>query len=146
MGRLRLGLLLFTVSAGTAQASDFSRQPPEPITGFAEWPSISGEVQTTELSFGYRFYVNPERPALYQVMRYRLRLHGEGAASTEKFLWVERPGERVPIRCFELPLGQGAVWREMRPGTSEYAREMHTLIAVLGHQNRDARRQAEADR
>jgi hypothetical protein len=131
--------------AARGETADFTRQPPAAIFGFASWPSVSGEVRSDALSFGYRFHVNPDRPALYSVMRYRLREPPGGAPFTEKFLWVERPGARTPIRCFELSLGDGARWRELTPGTDEYLREMGTLMAVLGHQNQDARRRARAE-
>lgn len=140
--------MLLTASAGV-EANDFTRAPPEPITGFVDWPFLSGELQTGEMSFGYRFYVNPERPALYSVMRYRLRGAKEGVAPTEKFLWVERPGQPSPMRCFELRFataGKEAGWREMAHGTQEYEQELQTLRAVLAHQHRDMQKHLSADR
>ena len=145
--RLGLALLLLAASAG-AFADDFTKTPPETVAGFVDWPFLSGELRSGELSFGYRFYVNPERPALYSVMRYRVRGAKDGLLPTEKFLWVERPGELTPMRCFELMAsagGSGASWREMTPGSSEYAQELRTLRAVLAHQSREMQRQLPAD-
>ena len=96
---------------------------------------MTGEVATPSLAGGYRFFVNPARPGLYSVMRYRLRAApGSDLVPAEKLLWVERPGEPVPLRCFELlPAARAgtAAWREMEPGTPEYLVEMQTVIAVL---------------
>jgi hypothetical protein len=146
--RLGLALLLVAASAG-AEVDDFTQAPPEPLAGFVDWPFLSGELQTASLSFGYRFHVDPERPALYSVMRYRVRGAKGGLVPTEKFLWVERPGRAAPMRCFELRDAagrQGAVWREMTPGTPEYVQELQTLMAVLAHQNREMQRQLQAVR
>lgn len=140
--------MLLAASAG-ASGEDFAEAPPEPIAGFVDWPFLSGEFQAGGLAFGYRFHVNPARPALYSVMRYRLRANGQDPPPTEKFLWVERPGQPAPMRCFELqgPSGAKAVgWREMAPGTREYTQEMQTLRALLILQNREMQRQLQAVR
>jgi hypothetical protein len=146
---LGLALSLLAASAG-AEAEDFTQAPPEPIAGFVDWPSLSGELQVVEMSVGYRFYVNPARPALYTVMRYRVRPPAEGLPPTEKFLWIERPGQAaVPMRCFELQGASGGrppAWSEIAPGTPEYTQEMQTLRAVLTLQNREMHRQLQAGR
>src|SRR5262249_37640054 len=109
---------------------------------------VSGELTAPELSGGFRFYVNPERPALYSVMRYRLRSPAhvrDEKPATEKFFWVEHPGGPLPMRCFELldsgAAGTTAEWRELLAGTPEYVNEVRTLISVLAEQNRESRRQ-----
>ena len=72
------------------------------IAGLSGWELMAGELEPPGLAVGYRFYVNPARPALFTIMRYRVRATGTGKAPTEKFVWVERPGEPVPLRCFEV--------------------------------------------
>jgi hypothetical protein len=139
---LRLAVVLLAAAAGADEA-DFARAPPVAIAGFDDWRILSGEVGATPLAFGYRFYVNPQRPGIYSVMRYRLRTEKDGRKATEKFLWVERPGKREPMRCFELGPGSGGAektWREMTPDTAEYQREMRILMAVLHGQNAESRR------
>jgi hypothetical protein len=139
---LRLAVVLLAAAAGADEA-DFARAPPVAIVGFDDWRLLSGEVGATPLAFGYRFYLNPERPGIYSVMRYRLRSAQGGQPSTEKFMWVERPGQRQPIRCFELGPGSGRAektWREMTPDSAEYQREMRILMAVLHGQNAESRR------
>lgn len=125
--------------AGMARAGgqDFATELPGSLRGIDELELVAGAFETASLSAAFRFYVRPERPALYEVMRYRLRraTGGAGAAPTEKLVWYEHPGRREPLRCFERiePGASGtARWREMASGTAEYDAEMRTLMAVLG--------------
>ena len=128
--------VLLLVGVARAGGQDFSAELPGGLRGFDDLELVAGVFETASLSAAFRFYVRPERPALYEVMRYRLRrLSGsEGAGPTEKLVWYEHPGRREPLRCFERiePGGDGAArWREMASGTAEYDAEMRTLIAVL---------------
>jgi hypothetical protein len=140
---------LLVLATARVDAADFTTPPPYAIAGFHEWEVVTGELVTPGVAGGYRFFVNPERRALYSVMRYRLRARPGSTeiAPAEKFLWVERPGEPVPMRCFELRpsggsgSGTAAAWREMEPGTEEYLVEMQTVMAVLA-----ARRRENSDR
>jgi hypothetical protein len=138
---------LLVLAATGVDGADFTLLPPHAIAGLAGWEVLAGELEPPGLAAGYRFYVNPARPALYTIMRYRLRAGGKGTAPTEKFVWVERPGEPVPLRCFEvvppIPPGTKPSWREMRPGTQEYMREMQTVVAVLGARQRQEAKRAE---
>ena len=123
--------------ASASSAADFQAPPPHAIAGLAQWEVLAGELASSRLKAGYRFYVDPRRGALFTVMRYRLRA-GEGVvAPTEKFVWNERPGDRVPLRCFEWVESSGiGSWRELGPGSPAYLREMRTLLLVLSEQNR----------
>ena len=145
--RVRWLRALLVLAASSAEGADFTLAPPHAIAGLAGWEVMVGELEPPGLAAGYRFYVNPARPALYTVMRYRVRAEGTGAAPTEKFVWVERPGERVPLRCFEIvaptPPQTESSWREMQPGTEEYVREMQTVVAVLGARQRQEAKRAE---
>ncbi len=137
-----LGPLLLTASWVTA--ADFTAPPPHPIAGFATYEVFQGEVASPRLKAGYRFYVDPARGALFKVMRYRLRATHAEPMPTEKFVWNERPGQGVPLRCFEwTETPEGGAWRELGAGGADYAREMSTLTLVLSEQNRDYRRQIE---
>lgn len=142
---------LLVLAASGVEGADFTLAPPYAITGLAGWEVMDGELEPPGLAAGYRFYVNPARPALYTVMRYRVRDEGTRPAPTEKFVWVERPGEPVPLRCFELvaptPPRTDPSWREMRPGTEEYVREMRTVIAVLAaRQRQEVERSEQAEK
>ena len=128
--------VLLLVGVARAGGQDFSAELPGGLGGFDDLELVAGAFETGSLSAAFRFYVRPERPALYEVMRYRLRrlAGGEGAVPTEKLVWYEHPGRREPLRCFERiePGAPGAArWREMASGSAEYDAEMRTLIAVL---------------
>jgi hypothetical protein len=78
-------------------------------------------------------------------MRYRLRGSGE-QSPTEKFVWNERPGQRIPLRCFEwVEAMDGGEWRELSHGGAAYESEMMTLRLVLAEQNRAYHRQVERE-
>jgi hypothetical protein len=135
---------LALLSGPWASAADFLAPPPYPIAGFAAYEVFAGELSSPRLNAGYRFYVDPAHGALFKVMRYRLRAPSGGPAPTEKFVWNERPGQRVPLRCFErVEAAGGEVWRELDPAEAAFGREMATLTLVLMEQNRAYRRQLE---
>jgi hypothetical protein len=100
----------------------------------ATWEKIEGDVETTDSAVSYRFYVNPIRPALYELTRYRLTLTVQGAdgsserrTQTEKVLWNAEPERKKPILLYELRDGS---WRKLEHGTPEYILEMGTAIHV----------------
>ena len=131
-------LALLLVS--TASPADFQAPPPLPVSGIADWEVFAGELASPRLKAGYRFYVDPRRGALFTVMRYRLRAEPGTPAPTEKFVWNQRPGDRIPLRCFEWIEATGAgSWRELGAGSPAYRQEMQTLLLVLSEQNRHAR-------
>jgi len=132
--------------ASLARAGDFAAEPPLPIARFAAFEVFGGELHSPRLRAGYRFYVDPARAALFSVMRYRLRSNGTGVLPTEKFVWNERPGQGVTLRCFEwVEAGGGGSWRELSAGSAAYGQEMQTLRMVLYEQNRDYNRQLERE-
>lgn len=138
-------LAVFLLVAGSpAAAADFAAPPPYPIAGFAAYEVFQGEIASPRLKAGYRFFVDPARGAMFTVMRYRLRATSGESAPTEKLVWNERPGQRVPLRCFEwAETAEGGAWRELGAVDAAYEREMSTLRLVLSEQNRDYRRQIE---
>lgn len=127
MLRLALAWLLLLSGAGALRGDDFAPRLPELLPDMSRWEVITGELLTTSgAQVSYRFMVNPARPGLYQVMRYR-RAPLAGA-SNEMLVFNEHPGQREPLRCFE----RAAVgWRELAPRTSEYDQEMANLIQLL---------------
>jgi hypothetical protein len=121
----------------------------------AGWERFTGQASTDDGTVVYELYVNPVRPALYEITRYRMttsapddkgrpRRHEE----TEKVLWNPAIGPREPLRAFEwidkpswksLWLGDPGEWRRIDPSTPAYASEMRTAIRVyrLHNQGRD---------
>jgi hypothetical protein len=141
-----LACLVVLLVAPPVGAADFTVEPPFPIARFADFEVLGGELVSPQLRAGYRFYVDPARAGLYTVMRYRLRSSGGGEPPREKFVWNERPGLPVPLRCFEwVEAVGGGSWRELDAGSAAYEREMQTLRLVLSEQNRDFRRRLERE-
>jgi hypothetical protein len=117
----------------------------------AGWERYAGQARIGESAVVYELYVNPVRPALYEITRYRLtstaldtdgrrRSHEE----TEKVLWNPATVPRQPLRCFEwvtqkswkkLWLGASGEWRRIEPSTAAYKSEMETAIKVYNLHN-----------
>jgi hypothetical protein len=134
--RQRIALVAFAAAAiGIAWAFTpaLPEEMPSPAT-LAGWEKVEGEAETVDSAVSYRFYVNPIRPALYELTRYRLTRIVQGAdgsterrPETEKVLWNARPDAKQPIICYELRDGS---WRKLEHGSPEYILEMGTAIHV----------------
>jgi hypothetical protein len=122
----------------------------------AGWERFAGQAAMGDTSVVYELYVNPVRPALYEITRYRLTTTGTGSdgrslshEETEKVLWNAAPGTREPLRAFEwiakrtwrkLWLGAAGEWRRIDPKTAAYKSEMRTAIRVYAlHNDRGTR-------
>jgi hypothetical protein len=94
------------------------------------WERIRGQGEGEPGYVAYEFHVNPARPGLYELTRYRIhpraRQGQPAAVLTEKILWNSDPG-RAPLRCYELV---GDQWRALTPGSDRYREEMFTAIGV----------------
>ncbi len=143
MFRLLLSLS-FLVGSSTSTGDDFAKPLPGDLPDVSGWERITGDVETERLEATYLLYVNPQLQALYQVMRYRVRLLSPTTdaerqyRSSEKLIWNEKPG-RVLVRCFELVSAPGGAapgtlptWREISHGTTEYDTEMRMGMELLG--------------
>jgi hypothetical protein len=120
--------------------------PPSAVT-LAGWERADGQAEEADWAVVYSLYVNPLRPGLYEVTRFRVdrlqRRPGAAArrrAETEKLLWNARPGTREPLVCYERAPQRGWrtlwlrrwSWRRLTPGTSEYQGAMFTALRVYG--------------
>jgi hypothetical protein len=90
--------------------------------------------------------VDPERPGLYRITRYRtLALptppESSPEAGNEILLWNAYPAERTPLLCFErvarrrfftLWLVPHWTWDRIEPGTARYQAEMFRAIQIYG--------------
>jgi hypothetical protein len=127
--------LVLLVSTGTfAAGADFATALPDGVSDVAGWEVVSGEFETAGLRGDYRFYVNPQRQAMYQLMRFRTASGGGagGPLGAERVAFVRRPGTPEPMLCWERqPAGAGTEWRALVPGSSEYTSEMSMLMRVL---------------
>jgi hypothetical protein len=117
----------------------FAPSLPDGVGDVSDWERITGEFETTTARGAYWLYVNPARPAMYQLMRYRVELlpgwpgaQGRRGAA-ERVAFVRKPGVREPMLFWELdPPGAGHGWRAIAAGTEEYRTEIAVLMAVLG--------------
>jgi hypothetical protein len=134
-------LLLALAAPPAARGADgrFAARLPEAVGDVASWERITGEFETEAARGSYRFYVNPARRAMYQLMRYRVELLGprtgaqarRGAA--ERVAFVPRPGTPEPMLFWaRRPPGTTPAWREIGAGTDEYRAEIGVLMEVLG--------------
>jgi len=144
---LATGLLL----AGAARAADpdgralFATTLPAGAGDVSGWEIVTGSFETETERGAYRLYVNPQRSAMYQLMRYRVELRLPANAqeqqrgTAERVAFIRRPGVREPMLCWERLPGDAPAWREITAGTDEYLLEMNVLMQVLAA-HRAARR------
>jgi hypothetical protein len=136
---LATGLLL----AGAARAVDwdgsalFAPTLPEGAGDVSGWEVVAGSFETQTERGAYRFYVNPQRSAMYQLMRYRVELRAptnlqeQQRGIAERVAFIRRPGSVEPMLCWERLPGDEPAWREVAAGTAAYVLEMNVLIRVL---------------
>jgi hypothetical protein len=147
---------LVLVACATAASSPhlIDRLPPElpDAMTLAGWERYAGEARMGDSSVLYELYVNPVRPALYEVTRYRVTStardsdgRSQRRDETEKILWNPATVPRQPLRCFEwiakrtwksLWLGQTGEWRRIEPATPAYESEIRMAIQVYNLHNR----------
>jgi hypothetical protein len=139
--RWAAALLLALVALAAGQDTDpgFAPVLPEGVGKVTGWQIVTGDFETATARGAYRFYVNPARAGMYQLMRYRVEVRGAAGAagrergSAERVAFIRRPGVREPMACWERqPAGASSAWRELQAGTEEYKFEMGMLIQVLG--------------
>jgi hypothetical protein len=135
---LLLALAVPAAASGPDAEPVFAPSLPDGVGSLAGWEIVAGDFESKDARGSYRFYVNPARGALYQLMRYRVELRGPAGAAqpdrggAERVAFVRRPGVREPMACWERqPAGSTPAWRELAAGTAEYNAEMGVLIQVL---------------
>jgi hypothetical protein len=138
--RLTLALALLVAGAGplSAQPVAFSPTLPDGIIDVSSWQVVSGDFETAQIRGGYRLYVNPARPALYQLMRYRIDRGAQAPPEHDARLGVERvayirnPGVREPlVYWLKQPPGSRSDWEQVPHGTREYQLETGLLMRIL---------------
>ena len=55
-------------------AAPFAPALPPGVVDVTGWEIVTGDFETTRARGAYRFRINPSRQAIYQLMRYRVRL------------------------------------------------------------------------
>jgi len=131
-------------------AAELSRKlPPETPSAetLAAWERADGEAEDGPQVVVYSLLVNPRRPGLYEITRFRVdRFEARPGArprrvkDSEKLIWNARPGTREPLVCWERVAHRGWRtlwlrrwrWRRLAPGSAEYRAAMFTALRVYG--------------
>jgi hypothetical protein len=139
-GWVAVGLLLLGGAPATGQdgADLFALDLPGAVVDVRGWQIVSGDFETRAARGVYRFYVNPRKQAIYQLMRYRVQLLDPETdlqrqrTSSERVAFIRQPGAPEPMLCWERE-SPGVVprWRPVPAGTDEYQLEMAMIIQVL---------------
>jgi hypothetical protein len=141
-------------TAGSSRlAEKLPAELPDSVT-VGGWEKFAGKANMAEASVVYELYVNPVRPALYEITRYRLTTSTTGSdgrtrrnQETEKVVWNSAPGTKEPLQAFEwiarrtwrtLWLATKGEWRRMEPGSPDYRSAMKTAINVYFVRNQTA--------
>ena len=131
---------ILALATGPLAERAFTRRVPDPVPSFQGWERIAGdvEIETPRISIQYEFFVNPERPATYEVVRYRVierdPAENRRYPTTEKLQW-DRNGRDV--RRFEcVAAGDGCTWRELEKGSKEYLLEVPVILWIYGLHSR----------
>jgi hypothetical protein len=98
------------------------------------WERMAGEGRSGGALIQYEMYVAPDRPALYAITRFRVTQKDEAQPRNEFLIWNSRPGQLVPLRCFERirdgRVPEGWEWRVVPQGTDDYRTAMFTAMRV----------------
>lgn len=139
-------MAVLAVTATPFATGTFSHDAPGVVPSTRGWERISGDVEfdTPRIAVRYEFLVNPERPLIYEIVRYRVtRLGGADGARTdgnEKLQW-DRDGR--DLRRFEClshgPADRPCAWREMDKDAAEYRDEVPMLLKIYAAHNRKSK-------
>lgn len=121
----------------------FTATLPDGMPSLQQWEKITGEVEldSPRLRLQYEFYVNPVRPGLYELIRYRITLP-EGPAGAddypplEKLQWQSGEKDMRRFECAPSEPGTPCRWRELARGSPEYHREMPVILWLYGMHRR----------
>jgi hypothetical protein len=121
----------------------FNAPMPDGTPPIGSWEKVAGDtvVGKPELRVQYEFYVNPRRPGLYELIRYRVSRADGSATAThpglEKVQWHAGTNDFQRFECGPGKDGPAPCrWRWMRPGSDEHQREVPTILWVYGVHSR----------
>jgi len=102
------------------------------------WERYGGQAERNGHRIVYELMVNPQRPALFMITRFRIHAAGQTNADDEILIWNARPGAR-PIqylRCFarvvrpRVGLLHQWAWEAVPAQTPPYQRAMATAMEI----------------
>ncbi len=119
---------------------------PVAIPSVEGWERIAGDLELAgpRVAVQYEFYVNPARPAIYEVVRYRVTdlgpvPEGQGALIPPPRSCSGTADGRDLRRfeCVQSGAGEtGCAWHEMEKGGADYLREVPVLLWLYGAHNK----------
>jgi hypothetical protein len=134
---------ILALGAGpVAEPAHFSASVPEGTPSVLGWERIAGELEVASphVLLQYEFYVNPERQAAFEVVRYRITdlgavPEGRRFPATEKLQWDLDGRDLRRWECVPHP-DSGCRWREMGKDSLDYAREVPVILWIYGQYRR----------
>jgi hypothetical protein len=135
-------LALVVPLASFARPSTFSAGVPDQVPSVRGWERIAGDIAIVDppTRVEYEFYVNPDRPAAYEVVRYRITQQGPVSewrryATSEKLQWDLDGHDVRRYECVPAAAdgrGDQCRWREMAKGSKEYVLEVPVVLWLYG--------------
>ena len=144
-----LAVAVLSIMATPLAVAHFATNVPPVVPSVEGWERITGdlEFQKPRLAVQYEFYVNPARPAIYEVVRYRvtdLAPRGKSTRApypaTEKLQWDRDGRDLRRFECVGARAETACVWREMDKGGDDYLREVGVLLWLYDAHNKASRR------
>jgi hypothetical protein len=131
--------LVLSALLPVSPAAPFTVPLPEGMPPLHSWEKIAGDTVVGEprLRVQYEFYVNPRRPGLYELIRYRVsRADGSATAAhpgLEKVQWHVGANDFRRFECGPAPGSSSRCrWRPMRQGSPEHVGEVPTILWLYG--------------
>ena len=129
--------------------SSFPGPLPDGMPRLQTWEKFSGEALLGDpgLRVRYELYVNPKRPAVYELVRYRVS-RADGVATDEhpgleKVQWHAGTNDFRRFACDpDVAPARPCSWRRMRPETAEFAREVPMIVWIYGAHRRSLQKNA----
>jgi hypothetical protein len=134
-----IAVAILAGSALPVAIAPFTVKVPTAVPSVEGWERITGSLDLDKppVSVQYEFYVNPERPATYEVIRYRVTDHdprhqNDGRyPTTEKLQWDRDGHDLRRYECEPRPEADCA-WHEMERGGNDYLREAGVVLWMYG--------------
>jgi hypothetical protein len=145
-----IAVVVLALTATPLAVAQFSTSVPETIPSVLGWERITGDLvfEVPRVAVQYEFYVNPARPAIYEVVRYRVtdlgpvRKDKAPYPTTEKLQWDRDGRDLRRFECVENAATAAACsWHEMEKGGAHYLREVPVLLWLYGAHHAASRAQ-----
>jgi hypothetical protein len=148
-------LALAGAALGCAVTARLAGHLPPDLPDVSRWERSDGEVEFVDprRRVQYRLYVDPARPGVYAVTRYRIAHHDPAErlpgdhTDREQLQWHKADRDVRRYECAPVASGGGCAWRELAKDSAEYKQMMPTLLqlyslhsALLYERERQARR------